>query len=319
VSLATETKRKLDEDVDSLFKLPLAEFTGARNALAARLKQAGRGNDANLVKALAKPSISAWAVNQLYWNHREPFDGLLAAGERIRQGQGSGRARKVTDMRGSLETRRKALSHLSDLATSLLIDAGHSPTSDTIRRITTTLEALSAHASLSDGPTPGRLAQDVDPPGFESLASLMLGGAGLMKANERLTRVPPTRKSGTLTANQKAAPARIARELEEDDDKERIAAAKASLQTAKKSLTDAKARAQRLEVAQKKAYAEAKEAEKLRHEAEVRFKRVTATAEVAADRARTTADEAREATDAAEDARREFEEASKELESLLRE
>ena len=59
---------KLNDEVDELYQLPLAEFTGARNALAARLKQSGRANDASLVKALQKPPVSAWAVNQLYWN-----------------------------------------------------------------------------------------------------------------------------------------------------------------------------------------------------------------------------------------------------------
>ena len=44
-------------DVDGLFRLPLAEFTAARNALAARLKKAGRPSDADAVKALPKPSV----------------------------------------------------------------------------------------------------------------------------------------------------------------------------------------------------------------------------------------------------------------------
>src|ERR1041384_90963 len=65
----------LQDEVDALFKLPLAEFTSARNDLAARLKREGRANDSNFVKALAKPSISAWAVNQLHWNHREASSG----------------------------------------------------------------------------------------------------------------------------------------------------------------------------------------------------------------------------------------------------
>ena len=60
-------KRKLKDDIDELFKLPLAEFIGARNELATRLKKSGQANDANLVKTLAKPSVSAWTVNQLYW------------------------------------------------------------------------------------------------------------------------------------------------------------------------------------------------------------------------------------------------------------
>ena len=70
-------------DVDALFTLPLAEFTAARNALIKQLKKANRDLDAEKVKALAKPSVSAWAVNQLYWRHRNEFDRLLAAGARF--------------------------------------------------------------------------------------------------------------------------------------------------------------------------------------------------------------------------------------------
>ena len=78
-------------------------------------------------------------------------------------------------MRAALEARREALTHLSDLATSLLRDAGHNPAPDTIHRITTTLEGISAYASRSDAPRAGRLTHDVDPPGFESLASFPSG------------------------------------------------------------------------------------------------------------------------------------------------
>jgi hypothetical protein len=57
-------------DVDALFKLPLDEFTSARNALAAQLKKVGKQAEAIEVKALVKPSVSAWVVNQLYWQQR---------------------------------------------------------------------------------------------------------------------------------------------------------------------------------------------------------------------------------------------------------
>ena len=40
--IGSEAEDELEDDVDSLFKLPLAEFIGARNDLAARLKRAGR-------------------------------------------------------------------------------------------------------------------------------------------------------------------------------------------------------------------------------------------------------------------------------------
>ncbi len=133
----SETKGKLDnnldDDVDALFRLSLPEFTGARNTLAARLKKSGRGDEAFLVKALVKPSISAWAVNQLYWNHRDAFDRLIASGERFHRAQASPVAGKLANLRGALDARREALTHLSDLATSLLRDAGHNPAPDTPR------------------------------------------------------------------------------------------------------------------------------------------------------------------------------------------
>src|SRR5215211_7205716 len=166
-------KHNLDDEIDTLFRLPLTEFTSARNTLAARLKKEGRPNDADRVKLLAKPSISAWTVNQLYWDHREAFNQLMATGKRLRTAQKLRLAGKVAGMRDSLDARREALVHLSELSTGLLREAGSNPSPDTLRRVTTTLEALSASALLPDGPTPGRLTQDLDPPSFDSLASFM--------------------------------------------------------------------------------------------------------------------------------------------------
>ena len=309
--IASRTKAKLDNEIDELFKLPLAEFTAARNALAARLKQNGRADDANRVKTLVKPPISAWAVNQLYWQHREAFDRLLALGERVRQAQTSGFAGKIADIRGVLDARREALSDLSELASSLLSDAGHNPTPDTIRRITTTLEAISA---VSDGPTLGRLSQDVDPPGFESLASL-LSGAGTVKGTPVTTARRDTTK---INLQQKPATTRDARQLEQVR-QAKIAAAKISLQTAKKSLTNARAKAQRLDAAQKKADAEAKLAEKRLREAEERLKKASAAAEAASERAQSIASEAEEAAKTVADAESAVEEASNEVEALFSE
>src|SRR5262245_17792627 len=184
---------KLNDDTDALFRLPLAEFTGARNELATRLKKSGNSDEANQVKALAKPSISAWAVNQLYWQHRDIFDQLIATGQCFRKAQTAG---KVADIHGALEARREALSQLSNLAMALLRDAGHNPSPDTERRVSTTLEALSVYASLPGGPPSGRLTQDVDPPGFDSLASLM-SGAGMPKLTLVPARAPQSQKSGS--------------------------------------------------------------------------------------------------------------------------
>jgi hypothetical protein len=347
-------KAKLEDEVDALFKLPLAEFTGSRNNLAAQLKRDGRADDANLVKALAKPSVSAWAVNQLYWKHGEAFKELLAAGQRFREAQTSNSDARIADMRESLDARREALSLLSDLATVLLREAGHNPIPDTIHRITTTLEAISAYATPSDGQAPGRLSHDVDPPGFESLGSLaslasLITSVGTPKRDDHLAKVTPSQKSASTSrkAEQKAPRANEVQKIrqaeatrqrtsipidtqkirqDEEARRGRIAAAKISLQDAKRSLSAAQSSAQRLEAAKKKAHAEAKEAdalfrqaEKQLREAEKRFEKATAASRDMTDRAQRIAADAEEAARAVEDARRNLEKASKELEVLLHE
>jgi DNA repair exonuclease SbcCD ATPase subunit len=311
-------KTGIDDDVDSLFKLPLTEFTDSRNALSARLKKAGRADDAAVIKTLAKPSVSAWAVNQIYWNNRETFDELIEVGEQLRDLQSSGISGKVTQMRASLDARRDVLTQLSDLASSLLQEAGHNPSQDTLRRVTTTLEALSSFGSRDDGPTPGRLSSDVDPPGFESLTSFIPGSF----ATESSKRESPAKKTEIV-----ATKARPHLKLVEDAKKQRerdetrhanIAVAKLALQSAKKALTDARGAVQTLESQHKKSSAEAKQAEKARRDAEERLRKLSAAAEDAVESARRTAEEFAAATKSLDDAKRALERATKELESLLR-
>jgi hypothetical protein len=233
-------------------------------------------------------------VNQLYWNHRDDFDELIALGKRFRPAQ------KPADRRESLDARREVLSNLSDLATELLNEAGHNPSLDTLRRVTTTLEALSTYALLSDGPTPGRLTQDVDPPSFESLASLM-SGAGAAKRSEEPA---PRRRAKTTNAAE-------VKRLEEAR-RAKISAAKVSLQEAKRALSEARARAQSLESVQKKANTEAREAEQ-------RLEKARAAADDAKQRAKSVAAEVKEVAQTVEAAKQKVEDVTKNLASLLRE
>src|SRR4030095_2103276 len=106
-------------------------------------------------------------------------------------------AAKVADIRQALDERRESLTQLSNLATTLLRDAGHNPAPDTIHRITTTLEGSSAYASRSDAPRAGRLTADVDPPGFELFGSSIPSGMRL---------VPPAAASTSAKRKQTSTP-----------------------------------------------------------------------------------------------------------------
>ena len=305
-------KGKFEDDVDALYQLPLAEFTAARNSLASELKKGGRAEEANLVKTLAKPSISAWAVNQLYWKHRAAFDRLIATAERVRKAQTS---RNPADTRVALDARREALSQVSDLASGLMRDGGHNPTPDTLRRVTTTVEALSVYAAIPGGPRPGRLSDDVDPPGFELLASLV-SGAKLPKPAKEPTRVTPPQQPARAAASTRPK-TESAAELRQQH-QAKMAAAKESLREAKSSLVEAQAKVQSLETEQKKALGDARNAEKERREAEYRLEKAKAASQTAARNAQNITAEVTEAANALKEAKRAVEKVSKELEKLFR-
>src|SRR4051794_22945928 len=73
----------LESDIDRLYALPLEQFVSERNTLARTLKQAGDTDAAADVAALRKPSLVAWAVNQLAHTRRRDVDLLLDAGKRL--------------------------------------------------------------------------------------------------------------------------------------------------------------------------------------------------------------------------------------------
>ena len=307
-------KNKLDDDLDALFRLPLAEFIKARTTLAAGLKKEGRAAESNQVKALPKPAISVWTVNQLYWRHRDQFDQLISAGQRFRRAHTS-RSAKVSELNEALEARRTALNRLSDLAAALLSEAGHNPSLEALRRIATTLEAMSAYAALPEGQAAGRLTKDLDPPGFESLAPFIRAVPTLRRPDES-ARTASAAKSGS--GNQKPQSSTIAKEARrgEESHKARLAAAKASLQTARKSLLEARSKTQSLETAQKKADSAVKNADKEKREAEQRFKAASVASTEAAVRAQNLTLELARAKKNMADAERAVEAAAKEVESL---
>src|SRR5207244_10899402 len=114
-------------------------FIRMTNALAASEKTAGDATQADHITALAKPSVTPWVANQLYWRHRKAFDRLLAAGEQFRRAQAAQLAGKSADLRASLDARRDALAELTRQAAEILHDARHPAAPDTMPHIMTTL------------------------------------------------------------------------------------------------------------------------------------------------------------------------------------
>lgn len=181
----------LSGDIDALYQGPLGEFTAGRNALEKRVKAEQGKEAAAAIKALEKPGVSAWAVNQLFWRYRTDFDRLLRSGDDLRASQQKRMAGRDVDVNAAIDARREALAKLMGRAAAILEEGG--TTSDEIRnRVGQTLEALSVYGTSDAAPRPGRLTGDVQPPGFAALAALVPAG-------------PPGRPAPTAKAK---APAR---------------------------------------------------------------------------------------------------------------
>src|SRR4051812_9663296 len=73
----------LDQLVDELYALPLERFVPERDLLAKELRANGRRDEARQVAGLTKPSVVAWAVNQVVRAQRDEAAELWAAGDAV--------------------------------------------------------------------------------------------------------------------------------------------------------------------------------------------------------------------------------------------
>jgi len=176
-------------EVDDLYGLPLDQFTPERNALARELRNSGARGEAAQVAALRKPSVAAWAVNQLVRTQRKDVSGLFEAGDALRSaqddvvaGRGDGQA-----LRAAAERERAAVDALTGAARGLLTSDGHELSQTIIDRVADTLNAAAldddARAQVKDG----RLERELRHVG------LGVGMAGTLPAPAPAPSRPPAR------------------------------------------------------------------------------------------------------------------------------
>src|SRR3954471_3469876 len=160
-------------DIDQLYQLPLDEFTAARNALA---KTAGKG--AAEIRALVKPPVAAWAVNQLYWKDRRSWDALVDAAENLRRVNKSVLSGGKGDVRAAGKAHDEAVHDALKATLAILAQAGQPATDATRQAVLNTLRALPVDE------TPGRLTRVLQPGGFEMLAGFSVAAPARKDAKD---------------------------------------------------------------------------------------------------------------------------------------
>ncbi len=294
-------KSSLDSEIGGLYHLPMGEFTAARNSLATRLKKAGDGDGARTVRALAKPSASAWAVTQLLGREPERMGELLAAGKEARAAQRQAMAGRGGEaFREALERARRLVDELRREAEAILVAAGRGPSAPVVERLAADLQALAFLAGAAETIRRGYLETDLEAPGFEVLAALQLAATPRPVARGgRPTSAGHAARGGApaVRGRQPAPGSRTA--LAGPRGAEPVTKVVAD---GRKRWDEAVRARREREVAQAKDRVESAESEVARTEAEAAFRRAAAKqAERAAADAAKQAKAAREAADAASD------------------
>jgi hypothetical protein len=164
---------ELDAELDRLYGLQLEEFTAARNELATRLRKAGQAEAAESVRALRKPSVAVWAVNQLARRQPDDVHAHVAAGERLRDAQGEAlRGGDSESVRTATAAERESVRKLTRSAEELLVDEGRPATQATLERVAATLRAAAVDPAAAALLAAGRLPDEVEASGFAALAAL---------------------------------------------------------------------------------------------------------------------------------------------------
>jgi hypothetical protein len=191
--------------IDRLYALPADEFTAARDELARRLRSEGDRDAGAAVKRLRRPSVTAWALNQVRRNNSRECDELIEAGRRLGEGQArllAGEGRESFQRAAADE--RRLVGELADRAERELVAAGR-PVSGAVReKLRATLHAVASDPEAREELAAGRLVRDHEASGLGPLGEphAPSTGAGAGKGRKR----PSARAAG--------APERSARQLE---------------------------------------------------------------------------------------------------------
>ena len=250
--------RAKDAEVGELFAMPPEQFVKRRDELVAKLKARGAGKAASLVKALDKPTLAAWVVNQLARESPAQIAELLEAASRLRKVQAGALKRQVSaeELRSAAHAEREALGALIRRAGDVLRAANRSESSGLLGRIESTLHAhavgTTQQRELLRG---GRLTHE----------SVAAGFGGLLE-REPQASAPAARRSPRPAAEDLRQVRAALREAEREVNRLRTVA-----RTARKRAQRLQGRADRLSAQAGQAQSEAAAASRHAAEAERRL------------------------------------------------
>lgn len=149
----------LEAALDELYAEPLDAFVSRRDEIAAALE---KRDAARAVKALKKPSVGAWTLNQLVRRHPEPVAELLGVRDRLES------ASSATELRELSGRRRELVAELTSFAREILEASSHGASHGTLEKVSQGLLAGGTDEER-DLLQKGRLTREPSASGLQAL------------------------------------------------------------------------------------------------------------------------------------------------------
>src|SRR6266542_3931346 len=181
---------------DELSSTPPQAFVRARNALAARLRQRGRTREA---ARLRRPSVALWLVNRLATTDPSGVRRLIDAADRLRRAH----LREPRTIPDAVAQYRGALEHLMQQADRALTDADVRSSPVVLRRAYATLSSAAADRRRHPDLRQGRLAEELEPGGFEVLGTMPARHLRLVKPDGRREETRAARERQRLESAER--------------------------------------------------------------------------------------------------------------------
>jgi hypothetical protein len=192
------------EVADELYALSPAEFTAARDDRARQARASGQRDAAAAIKKLARPTASAWLVNQLARTAPDSIARLVAVGTALAEAQRNLVGERLREL--STE-RRQVINDLLPRASEIASQAGQPASPGTMGEVRATLEAALADAGARAAVQSGRLTKALAYAGLGEVdlsAAVALPGdqapPGRGGRRDRGISPEPVAASGTQTA-----------------------------------------------------------------------------------------------------------------------
>jgi hypothetical protein len=141
---------------DELYALAPADFTSARDERARQVRAAGQRDEAAAIKKLARPTASAWLVNQLARTEPAQMTRLYDLGEDLQEAQ---RALAGDRLRELSVQRRQVVNDLITAASDIAGQADQSASDAVLGEVRATLEAALADAGARAAVRSGHLTK----------------------------------------------------------------------------------------------------------------------------------------------------------------